>query len=89
METKLQMMAGVNAKLICFTNFYAQNLSPVDTERKLNIHKTFRRRAERLGNVLCTFSLRPVSTGDVSAMQKPQVKASEAAIHRFSCEEVF
>ena len=36
---------------------------PVDTGRKLNIHKTFRRRPGRLLNVLCTFNLRPVSTG--------------------------
>ena len=34
--------------------------TPVDIGRKLNVHKTFRR---RLMNVLCTFSLRPVSTG--------------------------
>ena len=34
----------------------------VDTGRKLNIHKTFRRRPGRLLNVLCTFNLRPVST---------------------------
>ena len=36
---------------------------PVDTGRRLNVDKTFRRRPERLLNVLCTFSLRPVSTG--------------------------
>ena len=36
---------------------------PVDTGRKLNEHKTFRRRPGRLLNVLCTFNLRPVSTG--------------------------
>ena len=36
---------------------------PVDTGRKLNVHKTFKRRPGRLPNVLCTFSLRPVSTG--------------------------
>ena len=36
---------------------------PVDTGRKLNVHKTFRRRLGRLLNVLCTFNLRPVSTG--------------------------
>ena len=36
---------------------------PVDTGRKLNAHKTFRRRSGRLLNVLCTFNLRPVSTG--------------------------
>ena len=35
---------------------------PADTGRKLNVHKTFRRRPGRLLNVLCTFNLRPVST---------------------------
>ena len=39
----------------------AQNL--VDTGRKLNVHKTFRRRPGRHLNVLCTFNLRPVCTG--------------------------
>ena len=33
---------------------------PVDTGRKLNAHKTFRRRPGRRLNVLCTFNLRPV-----------------------------
>ena len=36
---------------------------PVDTGRKLNVHKTFRRRPGCLLNVLCTFNLRPVYTG--------------------------
>ena len=36
---------------------------PVDTGRKLNVHKTFRRHPGRLLNVLCTFNLRPVSMG--------------------------
>ena len=36
---------------------------PVDTGRKLNVYKTFRRRLGRLLNVLSTFNLRPVSTG--------------------------
>ena len=36
---------------------------PVDTGRKLNVHKTFKRRPGRLLKVLCTFNLRPVSTG--------------------------
>ena len=39
-----------------------QNFS-VDTGRKLNVHKTFRRRPGRFLNILCTFNLRPVSTG--------------------------
>ena len=37
--------------------------SPVDTGRKLNVRKTFRRRPGHLLNVLCTlFNLCPVST---------------------------
>ena len=35
----------------------------VETERKLNVHKTFRRRLGCLLNVLCLFNLRHVSTG--------------------------
>ena len=38
--------------------------NPVDTGRKLNVHKTFQRRPGRLLNVLCTFNLGPVSTGN-------------------------
>ena len=37
-------------------------LYPVGTGRKLNVHKTFRRRPGRLLNILCTFSLHPVPT---------------------------
>ena len=36
---------------------------PVDTGRKMNVHKTYRTRPGRLLNVLCTFNVRPVSTG--------------------------
>ena len=36
---------------------------PIDKGRKLNVHKTFRRRPGRLLNVLCTFNLGLVSTG--------------------------
>ena len=43
-----------------FFSFYS---NPVDSGRKLNVHKTSRRRPRRLLNVLCTFNLRPVSTG--------------------------
>ena len=38
-------------------------MCPVDTGRKLNVHMTFRIRSGRLLNALCTFNLRPVSTG--------------------------
>ena len=37
--------------------------APADTGRKLNAHKTFRRRPERFLSVLCTLNLRSVSTG--------------------------
>ena len=36
-------------------------LNLIDTGRKLNVHKTFRRRPGRPLNVLCTFNFRPVS----------------------------
>ena len=36
---------------------------PVDTRRKLNVRKMFRRRPGRLLNVLYTFNLLAVSTG--------------------------
>ena len=36
----------------------------VDTGRKLNVHKTSRRRPERLLNVLCTLNLRTMSMGN-------------------------
>ena len=43
---------------------------PVDTRRKLNVHKTFRRRRGRLLNVLCTFNLRYVSTGLLFSLER-------------------
>ena len=39
---------------------------PVDTGRKLNVHKTLRRRPGRPLNGLCMFNLRPVSTRQTS-----------------------
>ena len=41
-------------------------LIPVDTGRKLNVHKTFIRRPGCLMDVLCTFNLRPVTRGELS-----------------------
>ena len=50
------------------THFINKDLTkPVDTGRKLNVHKTLRRRPRRLLNILCMFSLRAVST------RKPEV----------------
>ena len=39
------------------------DLNPVDTGRKLNVNKSFRRRPGRLLKVSCMFNLCPVSTG--------------------------
>ena len=47
---------------------------PVDTGRKLNVHKTFRRRPRRLLNVLCMFNLRPASTGTRLSLTKKTLK---------------
>ena len=49
--------------------------NPVDTGRKLNLHKTFRRRPELTQDVrktswtLCTFNLHPVSAGNDPSYQ--------------------
>ena len=48
--------------LSVFKFLQVPNPIPVDTGRKLNVNKTFRRHSGRLLNVLCTFNLRPVST---------------------------
>ena len=55
-----RILFGLSA--VCFKeNLYVseENNSsfPVDTGRKLNVHKTFRRCPGRLLNVLCTFNL--------------------------------
>ena len=58
----LKMNGGIFGKINVFRTPVSP-LNPVDTGRKLNVCKTFRRRPGRLRNVLCTFNLRPVSTG--------------------------
>ena len=59
---------------------------PVDTGRKLNVHKTFRRRPGRLLYVFCTFNLRPVSTGLDKQKQKNKTdnKRKNKKIKRYS-----
>ena len=42
-----------------------KSVNPVDTGRRLNVHEAFRKRPGRLLKVLCTFNLRPVSTGNI------------------------
>ena len=44
-------------RIILLSSFIYTRRFPVDTRRKLNVHKTFRRRPGRLLNVLCTFVL--------------------------------
>ena len=51
-------------------DLYARD--PVGTGRKLNVHKTLRRRPGRLLNVFCTFNLRPVSTRYGTIRTNPQ-----------------
>ena len=42
-------------------NKLVKNIDSFDTGRKCNIYKSFRRRLGRLLNILCVFSLLPVS----------------------------
>ena len=55
--------------LVPLTILCSKLIDPVDTGRKLNVYKTFRRRPGRLLNALCTFSLRPVSTAKFSFLR--------------------
>ena len=57
------MILGFIFFIPVFQIVITRSQSPVDTGRKLKVHKTFRKRPRRLLNVLCTFNLRPVSTG--------------------------
>ena len=58
---------SLNAKVAIIT---------VDPGRKLNVHKTFKRRPGRLLNVLCTFNLHPVSTGETDFKKSVAYKKS-------------
>ena len=53
---------------------------PVDTGRKLNVHKAFRRRPGRLLNVLCMFNLHPVSTGTRLSLPKKRWKFTNTTL---------
>ena len=54
----------VTFNISCIQLYSHTVFNPVDTGRKLNVYKTFRRHPRRLLNVLCTFNLRLVSTGN-------------------------
>ena len=60
LQLSLQLHRSYFSILKDFTQRF--NDIPVDTGRKLNVYKTFRRGPGRLLNVLCTFNLRLVST---------------------------
>ena len=47
----------------CAVTRRTSTVNLVDTGRKLNVHKTIRTYPGHLLNVVCTFNLRPVSTG--------------------------
>ena len=61
-KNKLSTLA-ISLNILSDTVYQYLPTNPEDTGRKLNVHKTLRRRPGRLLNVLCTFNLRPVSTG--------------------------
>ena len=54
---------AASGNIFLFRIITKYNNVPVDTGRKFNVHKTFRRRLGRLLNILCTFNESPVSTG--------------------------
>ena len=54
-------MIGLLEKNRSATDSSFESVLDLDTRRKLNVHKTFRRRPGRFLNVLRTFNLRPVS----------------------------
>ena len=51
-----------------FRKTYLEESSPLDTGRKLNVHKTFRRRPRDILNDLYTFNLRLESRGLVKKL---------------------
>ena len=68
MISEIRMLLYVKLRLI-----FKGAGNPIDTGRKLNIHKTFRRRPGRLLKVLCMFNLRPVSTGKYCKVEESSV----------------
>ena len=66
-NTALQIMSSDPTTTINFFVGYPtlRKFYPLDTGRKLNVHKTFRRRPGRYLNVLCRFNLRHMSRGFV------------------------
>ena len=63
-STRVLRDTSMNSKCVGFARYTQLIHNPVDTGRKSNEHNTFRRRPGRLLDVLCTFNLHPVSTGN-------------------------
>ena len=59
----------------CYNVKYFKETKCLKSLQKLNVHKTFRRCPRRLLNVLCTFSLRPVSTSFYRPCEKQMGKS--------------
>ena len=61
------------------------NTDPVDTGRKLNVHKTSSERLMYVLNVLFTFNLCPVSTGEADLKKALLIKkACTSSLTKFS-----
>ena len=58
---------------LSFSQIEWKTINPVDTRRKLNIHKTFRKSPGRLLNVFYTFNLHPVSTEKLTISLKTPI----------------
>ena len=70
LQAKITLLHGCFSRFLNCTNgtksrdashMYFLCINPLDTVRKLNSHKAFRRRPKRFMEVLCTFNIRPVS----------------------------
>ena len=71
-------------KKFCFQKATEQSnqeiTNPIDTGRKLNVHKTFRKRTGHLPNALCTFILHLVSTGKLGFLMQTCRKNSSISL---------
>ena len=58
------------SEIIIFALTHVLLNKPLDPGRKLNVHRTFKRRSGCLLNVLCTFNLRHVFMGETVSSSK-------------------
>ena len=55
-------------------------VNPLDTGRKLNVYKLFRKRPDRLLSVSYTFNLRPVSRGKATDNVEAEIEDVRSSI---------